>query len=209
MAPYDSARIARTLTTVVFTPTRLREGYDIDEVDRFIDQVIVMVKAGEPREDIERFIDATAIEKTRVRTGYDIHEVDEFFTKIRAALAVPFDPKTPRSVASSPKETTRLVTMIENVRFQQTKYSSGYDQDDVDDFLDSLIAAVKRGKRGSDIETFIAGAKFNLAKFREGYDMDEVDEFLDRFILASGGDRATQPPHQPEHSVLRKLFGRE
>ena len=55
-------------------------------------------------------------------------------------------------------DTDQLVAMVSEVKFQQTKFRAGYDQSDVDDFLDHLIDVVKDGKRGDDITTLVDGA---------------------------------------------------
>lgn len=72
---------------------------------------------------------------------------------------------------------------VENVRFKATKFRDGYDQDDVDDFLDRVVVGLRArgaGEPGALTPADLDGARFRTTKFREGYDMADVDEFLDR-----------------------------
>ncbi len=55
-------------------------------------------------------------------------------------------------------DTDQLVAMVSEVKFQQTKFRVGYDQSDVDDYLDHLIDVIKDGKRGDDITQLVDGA---------------------------------------------------
>ena len=79
-----------------------------------------------------------------------------------------------------------------NAKFQATKFREGYDQDEVDDFLD-LVVATLRAREGGPATPRpltaqdVAGQRFQATKFREGYDQDEVDAFLDRVVEALGG----------------------
>ncbi|HST81623.1 MAG TPA: DivIVA domain-containing protein [Kineosporiaceae bacterium] len=74
---------------------------------------------------------------------------------------------------------------VRNARFTITKWREGYNQDDVDDFLDRVESQLRTGTQGS-VEPLTAEAviaqRFGAAKFRPGYDQDEVDDFLDRIV---------------------------
>jgi DivIVA domain-containing protein len=65
-----------------FTPVRLREGYDVEEVDVFVDRVMATVN-GQP---VERPVTAREIRNAqfspvRLREGYDVFEVDQFLER--------------------------------------------------------------------------------------------------------------------------------
>jgi DivIVA domain-containing protein len=73
-----------------FTPVRLREGYDVTEVDEFVDRVMATVN-GEP---VERPVTAREIRKVqftpvRMREGYDVVEVDLFLERAEEWLSHP------------------------------------------------------------------------------------------------------------------------
>jgi DivIVA domain-containing protein len=72
-----------------------------------------------------------------------------------------------------------------NQKFAATKFREGYDQDEVDDFLDRVVETLKElegGPHASRPVTTreIGGVRFAVTKWREGYDQREVDDLLDR-----------------------------
>ncbi|WP_129336574.1 DivIVA domain-containing protein [Cellulomonas endophytica] len=76
---------------------------------------------------------------------------------------------------------------VRAVRFHATKFREGYDQDEVDDFLDLVVAALEAADAGEVpglTADDVLNHMFQATKFREGYDQDEVDDFLDRVVLA-------------------------
>lgn len=71
-------------------------------------------------------------------------------------------------------------------RFRATKFEVGYDQREVDVFLDEVKASLERLEQGASIDETPVDAKavedvrFTQTRYREGYSPKEVDEFLDR-----------------------------
>ena len=81
-----------------------------------------------------------------------------------------------------------------NHKFSATKFREGYDQDEVDAFLDRVsvtLQGIERGEStpGAVTPQEVGDVKFKATKFREGYDQDEVDDFLDLVR-----ERLTQEP---------------
>ncbi len=71
---------------VTFRSTRLRQGYDEDEVDDLLERVIDAMRAGEPFD----YLLETPLALTRMRTGYDPADVDAFLDRLRrVATKVP------------------------------------------------------------------------------------------------------------------------
>ena len=71
-----------------------------------------------------------------------------------------------------------------NKKFSATKFREGYDQDEVDAFLDRVAVTLQEMERGESTPRAVTAqavgdVKFKATKFREGYDQDEVDDFLD------------------------------
>ncbi|MGY4643972.1 DivIVA domain-containing protein [Cellulomonas sp. URHB0016] len=105
--------------------------------------------------------------------------------------------------------------------FSATKFREGYDQDEVDDFLDRVVATLRAREAGSALGGAVTvadvdGLRFQLTKFREGYDMTEVDALLDRVRETLGGTApgVGQPPGGPVSGFLearpsgwRRFFG--
>jgi DivIVA domain-containing protein len=70
----------------------------------------------------------------------------------------------------------RLIGMVRNVQFAATRLSEGYDERQVDGFLDDLIVAL-RGRRA--LASDVRAARFGTTRARVGYRQAEVDAFLD------------------------------
>jgi DivIVA domain-containing protein len=88
-------------------------------------------------------------------------------------------------------------------RFRSTKFRDGYDQDEVDDFLDRVVATLNEvpGAEPVIVEQ-VQAVKFTATKFREGYDQDEVDAFLDR-VVETLQARPRAPRQVPVNQVER------
>ncbi|WP_442860322.1 DivIVA domain-containing protein [Arthrobacter sp. zg-Y40] len=83
-------------------------------------------------------------------------------------------------------------------RFQPTKFRAGYDQTQVDAFLDRAVQELRR-LEGDPLQLSQAGPagiagplltpeqvvnqKFAPTQFREGYSQNEVDDFLDKLVV--------------------------
>jgi DivIVA domain-containing protein len=70
----------------------------------------------------------------------------------------------------------RLIGLARNVRFASTWRRSGYDEGDVDAFLDQMIVALgtRRAWAGD-----VRAARFGTTRLRRGYSQPEVDAFLE------------------------------
>jgi|GEM_PF-3863519 len=72
----DSIRNAR------FAPVRLREGYDMSEVDALLDQMAAAADAGR---DLAPFTMYARFSSVRMREGYSMAEVDRFLESLGGA----------------------------------------------------------------------------------------------------------------------------
>jgi DivIVA domain-containing protein len=70
-----------------------------------------------------------------------------------------------------------LIEKIKNAKFSTTRLSPGYDEEEVDVFLDKLIAALSEGRQVT--EAWLLNARFSATRLRPGYVMQDVDSFLD------------------------------
>jgi DivIVA domain-containing protein len=94
--PYGD--LVEAITQVQFTPVRVREGYDMHQVDDLLDQVIAALGRGEP---VTALLRAARFDHVRLREGYDIAEVDRFLEDLGAMA----DPDAPAVPAQRPAST--------------------------------------------------------------------------------------------------------
>ncbi len=81
----------------------------------------------------------------------------------------------------------RLIGMVRNVRFAPTRMTEGYDESQVDAFLDTMIVALREHRA---LATDVRAARFGVTRARRGYRQPEVDAFLDH--LASEIERCAR-----------------
>lgn len=85
---------------------------------------------------------------------------------------------------------------VREVVFTATKFTEGYHQGQVDDFLDEIVETLENpgepGLRPQDV----VDKRFSATKFRSGYSQDEVDAFLDR-VVGTLKNRAPEPRSEP------------
>jgi DivIVA domain-containing protein len=86
-----------------------------------------------------------------------------------------------------------LAATIRAARFTPTRLRKGYDQGDVDKFLDELVAAVQAER---PLRPLVDAARFSTTKVTEGYDMSEVDDFLDRVTGAPQAAPQESPAYE-------------
>lgn len=91
---------------------------------------------------------------------------------------------------------------VTNVTFTATKISEGYDQNEVDDFLDEAVAELTRLQKEEEALRLaraegglpvgsspiltpenVVNKRFAATKFRGGYSQNEVDDFLDEVVV--------------------------
>lgn len=113
--------------------------------------------------------------------GYRVQAVDERLEEYLRELELKENGDGRRLSAA---EADRLIGLVRNVRFVPTRLSEGYDEREVDAFLDRLIAEL-RGRRPRSAD--IRAARFATTRLRPGYAQPDVDGFLDH--LAAEIDR--------------------
>ena len=75
----------------------------------------------------------------------------------------------------------KLIYIIENAKFNRVR-KGGYDMDQVDEFLDSLMIEIDRHSKHERIADLINTTKIVNVLFdkqKGGYNMGEIDDFLD------------------------------
>ena len=72
--------------------------------------------------------------------------------------------------------TASLIERIKSVRFSTTRLAPGYDEEEVDLFLDKLVAALSGD--GELDRSELRDVRFSTTRLRPGYAMPDVDTFL-------------------------------
>jgi DivIVA domain-containing protein len=75
-----------------------------------------------------------------------------------------------------------LIERIQNAKFRTTRLSPGYDERQVDNFLDQLVATL----RGSYLPDYgeVRNTAFGTTRLRPGYAVKDVDTFLSEIAEA-------------------------
>lgn len=86
---FERSQLVHEISSVRFTPVRLREGYDFTEVDEILDRLAAAITAGELVDDVVRGARFTEV---RLREGYAKAEVDAFLLRVvERARTLPAD----------------------------------------------------------------------------------------------------------------------
>jgi DivIVA domain-containing protein len=89
----------------------------------------------------------------------------------------------PRPAITLDARTSGLIGRIEKARFSTTRLSTGYDEEEVDVFLDKVIAVLSEG--GQPDQAKLRSAHFTATRLRPGYVRQDVDGFLHEIARAS------------------------
>jgi DivIVA domain-containing protein len=103
-------------------------------------------------------------------TGYSPRDVDRLIGELAQLVRVP------GSGADVTPAVRELVDRIRNCRFGTT-HRGGYDEKEVDQFLDRIIRGLIQGERGT-LRELAGEAQFTTVKLRPGYVMADVDSLL-------------------------------
>jgi DivIVA domain-containing protein len=191
--------VARAIAQARFTPVRLPAGYDMGEVDPFLEALAREARRGG---DLAAFVRTASFDRVKWREGYDIAEVDEFLQRIGGVTVAPVAPTQPTVPDGSSAWAIR--SLVERARFTPVRLREGYDMADVDRLLDDVVGAAERGE---PVGPVIDGARFTAVRLREGYDMAEVDRLLAQL---KGASPETVDPGviEEQRSLLDRLRGR-
>ncbi|GAB3206777.1 DivIVA domain-containing protein [Marinactinospora thermotolerans] len=174
-----------------FPRTRLRPGYVPEDVGSLLERAAATLAAarGGPAapdpvtaRDVERWL----FRVTRLTSGYDMHEVDGFLDAVVAELRSA-EERAPEAFRRPDRRAPEAGLRPEDVRakrFTTTWLRSGYDELEVDDFLDRVemtFEALLAEHRDPRLLTAaeVRAARFSVVRMRPGYDADEVTAFLD------------------------------
>jgi DivIVA domain-containing protein len=143
-------------------------GYRISDVDSFLDRVLAALRRGEPPSPT--VVRAVRFPVTKWRPGYAQREVDRLIGELAQLV------ERPGSAAEVSLGVRELVDRIKSSRFGTT-HRGGYDEEEVDEFLDRIMDSLMRGERGT-LPQLAGEARFTTARLRPGYVMADVDSLL-------------------------------
>jgi DivIVA domain-containing protein len=168
------------------------KGYNVDEVDEFLDALAVKVESG-----VALFPEDIRSNEFRLGLkGYDRREVDAFIEGVVAAVGAQYKLSSSHAVdedgsrspsdelidairglgfARRPQPPTSAEDSLRTVMFRLGL--KGYNVDEVDAFLDALAAKLHGGE--ALFPEDVTSREFRLGF--KGYNVDEVDAFLERF----------------------------
>ncbi|WP_440104523.1 DivIVA domain-containing protein [Streptosporangium sp. H16] len=163
-------------------------GYDPDQVDLLVRRIEGTLGRGAPEGEP---VTADEIRDARFRTrlgGYNEVAVDfalEAFivaieTRPTGADGRPVVPAR-RAAPEEPEreENEDRAARVERVAFRPGRLGMGYNEDEVDAFLDRIVATL-RGTTDTPLTPGdVRAARFATVMLRPGYAIAEVDEFLD------------------------------
>jgi DivIVA domain-containing protein len=156
-----------------FTLTRLREGYDIAQVDAFIADVVTRMAIEPPTVRVEE-IRTARFKPVRLKQGYEMREVDAYLDHLEAERRKRSDDTlADHSMAHRPPAPP----------FTLTRLREGYDVEEVDAFIADVVARMATEPPTVGAEE-IQTAWFKPVRLKQGYEMGEVDLYLDSLKAA-------------------------
>jgi DivIVA domain-containing protein len=136
-------------------------------VDSFLEAVLAALRRGEPpRPEV---FQAVTFRLTRVRAGYARRDVDRLIGELAQMVA-------PAASQDVPPAVRELVDRLRTCRFGTTQ-RGGYDEEEVDEFLDRITDSLVRGERGT-LSRLAGEPRFKTVRMRPGYVMADVDSLL-------------------------------
>jgi len=145
--------------------TGLSMRYRARDVDAFLSGVAADLDSGAlPDPDYLRNVRFAV---SRLGPGYPLRDVDELIRGLGRRLGEAADTAVPEGSDADP-----LIARITNAQFRATRRGDGYDQREVDDFLEDVIQALRRGEEASP------PAGLTTTRLRPGYDKQDVDALM-------------------------------
>lgn len=171
-----------------FGAVTFQEGYDMIEVDRYLDDLVrnLREREGGREPGDASILTAAAVSsmrfsRTRFRDGYLQADVDELLARVAESFA-----GDAAAIPSQRPDGPITSRQVESVRFRCVTRAPGYSMDEVDALLERVAAELRRreigesadGEDGLTAES-VREAGFTGTTFTEGYAPDDVDAFLE------------------------------
>lgn len=164
-----------------FAVRRTGERYDRADVDAFVNRVLAVIERGTPslRPELTRAdVRNATFGRPIFGAGYAADQVDDFMTQ--ALNWLPAD-EPPHRAAHQASRTPQPSRQFDPPEFSPVRLRAAYDMDEVDEFVDRVMATVNRRPVDRPVtERDIREVAFSVVRLREGYEIEQVDLFLDR-----------------------------
>ena len=102
-------------------------------------------------------VDNVRFTATQFREGYEQHQVDSFLEEIASTLRV-LQARTDSTGYTSDVTGVKMLTAddVQNMKFQGTRFREGYEQDEVDRFLDHVVETLRYLEGGAQASGYEA-----------------------------------------------------
>lgn len=128
--------VSEEISRVRFTPVRFSEGYDMDEVDRFLDRTAAAADAATDAQAMQEVCEAVAAVRftpVRMSEGYDMDEVDLFLdgplTELLAEHAEDVE------ASAGPVPCAEIAAMLTAPGLTAVRLGARYDRAGVDELI--------------------------------------------------------------------------
>ena len=123
--------------------------------------------------------------------GYEQGAVDAFLDRVITTLQA-WDLDSAQPAGTSQAALTSHDVL--NTKFSIAKFFGGYEQDEIDEFLDEVTETLRAWEKRTTADPSqpaapgmltsgdVLNKKFSVGKFFGGYEQDEIDEFLDTIM---------------------------
>jgi DivIVA domain-containing protein len=159
---------------------RAIRGYHRDQVDALIARIEGTLGRSPLYAPPVTVAEVGGLRFTPTLRGYQMKAVDEALDEYLRELEGHVGGR--RRMPSG--EADRLIGLVRNVQFVTTRLTEGYDEEQVDVFLDRMIVALREHRA---LAADVRGVRFATTRIRAGYSQSGVDAFLER--LASEIER--------------------
>lgn len=176
-----------------FNATRFREGYDVVEVDDFLDSIVESLRVAQPQmlADLPQAIMDKQFQAVQFKEGYDMSDVDDFLDELAEQV---------RSLAGSVRDTSpganggdasRQNGFELNTADHLSTHAVPPARDTQDQYLRSSHSAPSHMESVPSRPSKLAGlipylaVEFPDSQTKDGYSKRDVDNFVDFLVHAT------------------------
>ncbi|RRS00466.1 caspase, EACC1-associated type [Glycomyces terrestris] len=151
----------------------------LDDVFLELERLAVERDLPRPQKCVTHTADKLALAENRYQVARGSGPIDDHASRLGSRPAT--EEPEPPVVPAPPDQALISAGAVRDVRFKTVRLTEGYDEDEVDAFLDQVALALLEPAEGPQRLSAeeVRASLFTTTRLREGYDMEEVDSFLD------------------------------